>query len=787
MNSLLKNPSHSSFSIAFKVILVILGGEFLIMAAIEGVFIPMFGKSVSPLFWELLDPALLSIIVAPALHLMIFRPIKMQQLLLEAQKDILEKQADDLKIAAVTFNTQYGILITDANHIIIKINQAFTDITGFTHADVVGKTPAVLQSGRQDKEFYAQMWASLERDSFWQGEIWNRRKNGEIYPEFLTITVLKDSNAKITHYVGTFHDITLSKKAADEIKYLAFYDPLTGLANRRLMTDRMEQILSLSRRTGELVAICMIDLDGFKQVNDRMGHKAGDQLLVEVGRRLQDCIRHSDTASRFGGDEFALILGGFNEISECTQSISRIISLLAAPYHVVNEIAHVTASIGVTIFPSDGSSPDQLLRHADESMYEAKHAGKNCYRLFNPSLQNQQAANDATFRKIEKALADGQLTIYYQPQVDCRLGKVIGLEALLRWKHPILGLLSPADFIPLIEHDDLIITIGEWVLKTALKQLQEWRAAGIDLTVAVNISARQLHQTDFVDRLNILLADYDSDVISRMEIEVIETSVLEDLNIIAEAIQKCRALGLSIAIDDFGTGFSSLAHLRKIPFDVIKIDKSFVLGMLHNPEDLVLVDSVIGLATSFKRKVIAEGVESIDYVLMLLELGCNLMQGYEIARPMPSDQIPGWIEQFKPDPLWQLGNAQNPSRDYFEMLLAEVNHRDWIERIVDGYSDPRETFNPELLNDHRQCRFGHWYYGSGHLHFGTETWFVSMGKVHQRIHQTAALLCEHRRAGNINEIAATQETLLVQSEELILLLRNLRALLTERHKKGEPI
>ena len=791
MNSMLKNYSYSPIGAAIKVILVVLGGEFLIMVSIEGFFTPLFGKAVSPLFWEFMDPILLSFIVAPAFHFLVLRPMKEQQLILERQKVILEQQKEELKIAAVTFNAQDGVVITDANHTILKINQSFTDITGYTSDEAVGKTPAILQSGRQDKEFYARMREVLKQDNYWQGEIWNRRKNGEIYPEFITITALKDSNSIITNYVGTFHDITTSKMAEDEIKYLAFYDPLTGLANRRLMSDRMEQILSLSARTGELVAICMIDLDGFKQVNDKHGHKAGDQLLIEVAKRLHECIRQSDTASRFGGDEFAVILGGFKEISECMQSITRIISSLAAPYSVINGIARVTASIGATIFPNDGSSPDQLLRHADESMYEAKHAGKNCYRLFNPTHLNQQEANQATFKRIEKALAAGQFTLYYQPQVDVRLGKVIGVEALIRWNHPVLGLLAPSEFIPLIERDDLVITVGEWVIQQVLKRLVEWRSIGIDLTIAINISARQLHQANFIDRLSALFADYGSDVINRLEFEVVETAVLEDVNAIADAIRKCREMGVRIAIDDFGTGFSSLAHLKKIPFDALKIDKSFVLGMLHNPEDLVLVNSVVGLAASFNRKVIAEGVESIDHVLMLLEMRCNLMQGYGIARPMAADQIPSWIEKFEPNPLWTLGSSQRPSRDYFEMLLAEVNHRHWIAHLVDKFGNSQEAFNPELLLDHRQCRFGHWYYGDGYRQFGKESWFLSMEPVHQRIHQTAARLCENKRGGNLPEVEAGEAVLLSQQDELDLLLRSLRGALADKYQSakqyGEPI
>lgn len=596
-------------------------------------------------------------------------------------------------------------------------------------------------------------------------------------------------------FIFLARDITERRAAADEIKFLAFYDPLTGLANRRLMSDRMEQLLSLARRTGELVAICMLDLDGFKTVNDEMGHDAGDQLLIEVAKRLQECIRESDTASRFGGDEFSVILGGFKENSECIKSINRIIAKLSDPYIVNNQIARVTASVGTTIFPNDGGSPDQLLRHADEAMYDAKHSGKNCYRLFNPSLMDQYDANQGTLKKIEKALTEGQFVLYYQPQIDCMHGKVTGFEALIRWKHPVLGLLHPSDFLPLIEHHDLIINIGEWVIQSALKQLVKWNSRGIEgLTIAINISSRQLHQLDFIDHLSTLLADYDAAIISRLEIEVIETSVLEDIQLIADTIQKCRVLGIRIAIDDFGTGFSSLAHLKKIPFDVLKIDKSFISGMLKNPEDWMLVNSIIGLANSFKRKVIAEGVESIDHVLMLLEMKCNHMQGYEIAPPMTADQIPSWVRKFEPNPLWKLVNSERPSRDYFEILLAEVNHRHLIEQLIHEQTTSQESLNPELLLDHRNCRFGRWYYGDGYRLYGSERWFLVIEPLHQKIHRVAAKIIELKRLGKLAEIETEEALLMSHQNELDLLLRKSREELAAKFKlsqstnpSGEPL
>jgi diguanylate cyclase (GGDEF)-like protein/PAS domain S-box-containing protein len=669
-----------------------------------------------------------------------------------------------------------GIHILDEQGNLIEANHAFYRMLDYTPEQARHLNITDWEAKLTPDELSATILHLLSSHAVF--ETVNRRRDGSIIDvEASAVGIELDGKRCI--YVAS-RDITERKKAENEIKHLAFYDPLTGLANRRLMTDRMEQALLHARRYSELVVVCMIDLDGFKHVNDQMGHKAGDQLLIEVASRLQECLRQSDTASRFGGDEFAIILGGFKKISECEQLLDRIIISLAVPYAVMGEIAHVTASIGATIFPNDGGTADLLLRHADQAMYEAKQAGKNCYRLFNPSHQNQQQANQATLKRIEKALSDGQITLYYQPQVDCRLGKVIGSEALIRWNHPILGLLSPSEFIPLLEHDDLIITVGEWVIRSALSQLTEWRSKGIALPVSINISARQLHQSNFTERLNELLKEYDSEIINLLEIEILETAALEDINVVAESIRKCSTLGIRVSIDDFGTGFSSLAHLKHLRVDALKIDQSFVLGMLHNPEDLAIVSGVIALASSFRHKVIAEGVESIDQILMLLELGCDTIQGYSISRPMPAERIPSWLASFNPDPLWKLSYSHRPTRDYFELLLAETNHRHWIAQLIESLGDPLETNISERL-DVRVCRLSHWYYGEGYRQFSAESWFRSIEPLHLLIHQTATSLCEHRRAGDESAAEADQAALTLQQDEFDSLLGSLRETMAKQY------
>jgi diguanylate cyclase (GGDEF)-like protein/PAS domain S-box-containing protein len=690
-------------------------------------------------------------------------------------------QASEARLRVMLENDLVGIA-TVKDRIIQWVNPAYEKALGYEKGELNGVSVRILYAS--DEAYQAagkKYYPAIDSGELFRIEQEFQCKDGNLITVNLNGSML---NAATGESLWIFVDITEKKKYENEIKQLAFFDPLTGLSNRRLLTDRMERALAQARRNGELVAVCMIDLDGFKQVNDRMGHKAGDQLLIEVARRLPECIRETDSASRFGGDEFAVLLSGFTKISECELSLKRVIASLAAPYLVGNEIAHVTASVGATIFPNDGGTSDLLLRHADQAMYEAKQAGKNCYRFFNPSQESQQLANQATIKKIGKALTSGQLILFYQPQVNCREGKVIGLEALIRWNHPILGILAPSEFIPLLEHDDLVITVGEWVIQEALRQLAEWRAAGIILTVSVNVSARQLHQDNFVERLQELLAAYDADVISSLTIEIVETAALENVDTVADAIRQCRALGIHVAIDDFGTGFSSLAHLKHLSVDVLKIDQSFIFGMLRNPGDLAIVSGVIGLASSFRHKVVAEGVESTDHILMLMEMGCDIMQGYVIARPMSGEKMSGWLRAFTPDPLWQLSGSQRPSRNYFELLLAETNHRHGINQQLESCSDNHEANELASLQNHRQCHFGDWYYGDGLRQFAAESWFRSLESVHQNVHQTAARLCEYKHTGK--DTQSEEAKLLALQDELDALFHSSRRALADKYLLINP-
>jgi diguanylate cyclase (GGDEF)-like protein/PAS domain S-box-containing protein len=695
--------------------------------------------------------------------------------------DITERKLAEaeLQIAATAFESQEGMVITDIDNVIVKVNKAFMRLTGYSSSELINRKMNLLKSDRHDAEFYAAMWDSLMRTGAWQGEIWNRLKNGEVQPEFVTITAVKNNRGEVINYVGTYTDITERKAIEEKVNSLAFYDPLTRLPNRVLLADRMHQTLAHCRRNKEIAAVCMLDLDGFKQVNDTLGHASGDQLLCDVARRLQECIRQEDTAARFGGDEFALLLGGFTKVSECEQTLERIVASLSAPYLIFGQNARISASIGVTLFPEDSSDPDLLLRHADQVMYEVKQTGKNGYQLFNAMHAKRSQATQDFIKKIGAALVKEQFELYYQPKVDCRLGLVVGAEALVRWNHPVLGLLAPSEFIPLIEHDDLIIALGEWTLQDALRQLNAWRKEGINIPISVNVSARQLYNQAFPERLKQLLAGQDSEILDRLEIEIVETAALADVMVGGEVIHQCRAMGIRVALDDFGTGFSSLSHLKHLAVDSLKIDLSFISGMLSDHGDLAIVAGVIGLASSFRLQVVAEGVEHVDEILMLMELGCDVMQGYGFARPMPAKLVPAWLAAFTPDPLWSLSASKLTSRDYFELLLAEVNHRYWTEGVIANLDDPHKQTTPESLLDYRQCRFGQWFCDEGASNFRKISEFHELDSLHQDIHRTAANLLEHHQAGRQAEAEANKAQLRALQHNMTSLLHGLRAMLAD--------
>ena len=563
------------------------------------------------------------------------------------------KEAEaELRIAATAFEAQEGMVITDANSVILRVNNAFTKVTGYAAEEAVGQTTRLLKSGRHDAPFYSAMWESIKNTGSWEGEIWNRRKNGEIYPEYLTITAVKDHNGSITNYVTTFNDITSSKAAVDEIKHLAFFDPLTRLPNRRLLLDRLKQAFASSARNGSTGALLFIDLDNFKTLNDTLGHGIGDQLLQLVAQRLETCVREGDTVARLGGDEFVVILEDLSkntsEAAAWTEVLgNRILSTLSQPYQLAGHEYLSTPSIGATLFSDHQQTQEELLKQADIAMYQAKKGGRNTMRFFDPQMQDTINTRAALESELRKALENREFHLYYQIQVDDS-HKPLGAEVLIRWIHPERGLVSPAQFIPLAEETGLILPIGQWVLEAACDQIYAWQQDELtrDLVLAVNVSAKQFLQADFVAQVGAALQRH---IINPrlLKLELTESLLMSNVEHIVNTMNILKDMGILFSLDDFGTGYSSLQYLKQLPLDQLKIDQSFVRDIATDDSDKAIVRTIVAMAHSLKLKVIAEGVETEEQREYLLKKGCTHYQGYLFGKPIPIDQFEASLKRNK--------------------------------------------------------------------------------------------------------------------------------------------
>ena len=561
----------------------------------------------------------------------------------ERLERIRQQDEEQLRIAAVAFESQEGIFVTDANNRILRVNRAFTRITGFSEQEAVGQTPRLLSSGKHLAPFYISMWQQLLASGTWCGEVWNRRKNGDIYPEWLTITAVKSAEATTSHYVATLTDITQRKQAEDEIRNLAFYDPLTRLPNRRLLLERLQRALGSAGRRDE-GALLFIDLDNFKTLNDTLGHDMGDLLLQEVGRRLSHCVRDGDTVARLGGDEFVILLlrlgkdqreaaGYAQRLGErCRRALNETYDLAGHPYHS-------TPSIGVAMFADGQHNCDELMKRADLALYSAKAAGRNTVHFFDLQMQSSLSERTSLESGLRQAVAQEQLQLHFQPQVNHH-GAINGAEALLRWQHPTLGMLAPDKFITLAEETGLITLIGLWVLEQACDQLATWskHSATADLTMSVNISARQLHHPDFAEQVQSILTQTGANP-HQLMLEITESCLVDDFQASNNKMTALRQQGVRFALDDFGTGYSSLSYLKRLPLDQLKIDKSFVHGVLRDQNDATIVRTVISLANSLNLTVLAEGVESEEQHAFLAQHGCHCYQGYLFGHPQPIEAL----------------------------------------------------------------------------------------------------------------------------------------------------
>jgi diguanylate cyclase (GGDEF)-like protein/PAS domain S-box-containing protein len=549
----------------------------------------------------------------------------------------LQREAD-----TVFAGTHEGIMVVDAALRIVRVNPAFERITGYSAHDVVGGTPSLLASGRHGKAFYRELWSSLERDGFWRGEIWNARKNGDVYPELLTISAVRDEQGRNDHYIGVFSDISHIKAHAAELDRAANFDALTGLPNRRLLADRFEHAIQRTNRTGKPLTVCMLDLDDFKDVNLCYGKQAGDRLLVNVARALSSVVRADDTLARTGGDEFVLLMSDIGSLEECAQALDRVMAAAATPLQLGSERIQVSASVGVCRYPDDDGDADTLLRHAEQAMYQAKEDGRGRYQLFDPVSDRQAQLHRQALHRLRQALEQQEFRLHYQPKVDLRSGALVGVEALIRWQHPERGLLPPGEFLPHVTGTALETDIGNWVIGAALAQNRQWRSQGLQLQVSVNVGAAQLLAPGFSDALAAVLARYPGAAPGDLELEVLETAAITDMSQALAVMGECHALGVHFALDDFGTGYSSLTYLRKLPVDTLKVDQSFVRNMLADTADCGIVEGVLRMARAMGLQVVAEGAETAAHCAALSAMGCELAQGYGIARPMAPELLPAW-------------------------------------------------------------------------------------------------------------------------------------------------
>jgi len=563
-------------------------------------------------------------------------------------------------------------------------------------------------------------------------------------------------------------------KLFGSLNELAHFDPLTGLPNRALLSDRMAMALAQARRSGGRVAVALIDLDGFKPINDTWGHAVGDRILIEVARRLKAALRDTDTVARLGGDEFVLVLSGA-EIQEYLQLLGRILGEIARPYRVDDASVSLSASIGITFHPDDAGDADTLIRHADQAMYLAKQAGRNRYHVFDIAVDRDVAAQREALGRLAAALERGEMRLEYQPRADLRAMRIIGVEALVRWQHPERGLLPPSEFLPLLDAEpNLAIRLSEWVIETALGQLEAWQAQGLGIGISVNLPVVHLQRASFADFLAAALARHPGAPPALFELEVLESAALDDVAGVSATIERCRRLGVRFALDDFGTGYASLAYLRRLPIDLLKIDQSFVRDMLHDPDDLAIVEAVLGLAAAFRDEVIAEGVETVEHAQLLLHLGCERVQGYGIGRPMPAEALPGWIAAWQPDAALRQAAGQILPRSDLPLVTAAAEHRRWVRRLADCI-ERGEPYRAEMIPlDPRACRFGLWLHGEGHLRYGHLPEFTAIDALHEEIHALGRRIVAHLASG---EQAAAQTLLQDVFERRDALLARLNSII----------
>jgi diguanylate cyclase (GGDEF)-like protein/PAS domain S-box-containing protein len=555
-------------------------------------------------------------------------------------------EAETLLAASVFHNTAEAIVITDSNACFISVNPAFTEITGYSAEEIVGRTPQLLKSNHHDASFFEVMWNELlSSRGRWQGQIWNRRKDGEAFLAWQTITAVRDDRGTIIRFLSVFDDITEVHRKDEHIRHQAYHDALTGLPNRLLLQDRLGHAIEVAKREQNQVALMFIDLDRFKVVNDSLGHDVGDLLLMEITQRLNGCLRKSDTVARLGGDEFVVVVSDFDGIGEVAEVADKILRAVALPLNLKNHEVQVGASIGIAFFPQDGEDVTALMKDADTAMYRAKAGGRNTFRFFDAEMDGAAVERLLLEATLRRALANGEFELYYQPKIDLATGHVSGAEALIRWNSPERGLVAPDAFIPVAEETGLIVGIGDWVIGEACRQMAEWeKRASLKIPVAINVSSQQFLDRGFADKVSALLARHKMDP-SQLEIELTESTVMAEPERAVIQFRQLREVGVTISVDDFGTGYSSLAYLKRLPLDTIKIDRSFIRMVDSEGDNAAIVRAIIALGGALGMSTIAEGVETAEEERHLRDAGCDCAQGFKYAKPLPAKQFETWLTE----------------------------------------------------------------------------------------------------------------------------------------------
>lgn len=672
----------------------------------------------------------------------------------EKEKKVAEKLA--LKVEELGFQKnaldEHAIVsIADSEGNIIYVNEKFKELSQYSEDELIGNNHRLLKSEFHSSSFYEGLWQTISQGTVWHGEMQNKAKDGSYYWVASTIVPMLNEQGEPKQYISINTDITESKKQQMILETMAHYDLLTQLPNRILLSDRFNQAIAHSKRYETSMAICFLDLDNFKPINDTYGHEVGDTLLIEVAERIKLTVREEDTVSRHGGDEFIMLLSNIINTLECEKFLKRIIDVLSQPYVIGDFTINISASLGYTLYPLDDEDFDTLVRHADHAMYQAKLAGRNTFTRYNAVEDQRNIQQLSNLHAIEEAMVSEDFCLYYQPKVNMKTGKLFGVEALIRWQHPEKGIMFPHEFLPVISGSNVEVELGNWVINQALQQLDSWKKLGCTLEVSVNISSFHLQSPSFVNELRLALEKYPDIDPQNLQLEILESSALGDVNKIEMIIKNCQDdLGVNIALDDFGTGYSSLAHLRNLTVNTIKIDQSFVRDMLDDPDDYAIIDGIIGLADSFNREIIAEGVETTNHGLMLLNMGCEEAQGYSIARPMAADDVLSWLSQYEPNQDWigfaeQNLTPQESKRKLFRLVLNQ-----WVSRIEYNLSASPENLRQWPILDSKQTSCGIWIKREKGAQLFEKKWLLHLEELNEAITLIANELLHNYQAGQLD-------------------------------------